>query len=771
MTPAMRTRAVLAIGWVALAALSWLGVWHARRTPVALPAYAPATMFSAHRATSYLQPMTMQPHPTGGGGSTMVRTYLLAQLRGLGLLPIVQTTTGVGTRYAVAGRVSNILVRLPGSRPSRLAVLLMAHYDAVPASPGAGDDGSGVATLLETLRALKSGPPLQNDVIALFTDGEEAGLLGAAAFVKEHPWSASIGVVMNFEARGTTGPSLMFETGPGNLDVARMLRRVPGVRATSLSTAVYRAMPNDTDLSEFASLGVPALNFAFIGGVNRYHTSQDDLAHLDPRSLQHHGDQALALTRAFGNAPLPRPATSDAVFFDFPILGLVVYPQGWAIVIGLLGMVLAIVAVLRGRAADGEGRGWVVATSLGALATIVSIVLGCVSGFALGSALLSLHAMLETGTPQGSALYAIAIAFVAIAVTTGTFAIVSRLRGEVARARLECGALVVWALVGLIASILAPGVSFVFVWPALVVAVARAIAPRHRAGRVALWMAAAIALLICAPIVYQMAYVALGVDQVGGVLIGLFGALLTALLIDIVQSPDGEGHRWWSTLSAASVSLLAFIVGTVTVRTNANHPAGVSLVYATDADSAGAWLTGYASTGSAKARLSHFLRDVARESGPSTSAPSTTPAWLRSGLAQIAPVPVQRMDIPRSEASVLSDSTVGGERRVNVRFRPAPGVYAVIMTTEGPVLGAAVDGKPVSQSGYRVRQRQWNLQYVAPPDSGFVLGLRIPVGQANAVGFSTRASGIPALKVPPRPEGIVQVQTGNMTWMHYRLPL
>src|SRR6185503_3011005 len=220
---------------------------------------------------------------------------------------------------------------------------------------------SGVATILETLRALRAGPQLANDVIALFTDGEEAGLLGAAAFVREHPWARDVAIVLNFEARGTRGPSLMFETGPGNLDVARVLRGARGVaggvRATSLSTTVYRQLPNDTDLSELAALGLPAMNFGFIGGVNRYHTAEDDIAHLDARSVQHHGEQALALTRTLANGTLPRPRTGDAVFFDVPIVGLVVYPESWVPIIALLAFALTALVAWRDSRSGGESEG------------------------------------------------------------------------------------------------------------------------------------------------------------------------------------------------------------------------------------------------------------------------------------------------------------------------------------------------------------------------------------------------------------------------------
>src|SRR4029079_6765546 len=112
------------------------------------------------------------------------------------------------------------------------------------------------------------------------------------------------------------------------------------VSATSLSVPVSPSLPNDTDLSEMALLGTPALNFAFADGVERYHTAHDNVAYLNPGSVQHHGAQMLALARAFGDGPLPRPVTGDAVFFDMPLVGLIVYPEGWALPITIVAGLL-----------------------------------------------------------------------------------------------------------------------------------------------------------------------------------------------------------------------------------------------------------------------------------------------------------------------------------------------------------------------------------------------------------------------------------------------
>ncbi|MBI3463074.1 MAG: M20/M25/M40 family metallo-hydrolase, partial [Planctomycetes bacterium] len=179
-----------------------LSIWMLR-PPRVVPASAPATEFSAERALAHLQVIAAAPHPIGSPEHGQVRDYLLRELTALGVDPNVQQAPapfvfGVPTAGVV---VQNIFAKLNGSS-ERKAILLAAHYDSRPRAPGAADDGAGVAALLETVRALRSGPPLENDVMVLITDGEEAGLLGARAFVGEAEHIENVALVMNFEARG-----------------------------------------------------------------------------------------------------------------------------------------------------------------------------------------------------------------------------------------------------------------------------------------------------------------------------------------------------------------------------------------------------------------------------------------------------------------------------------------------------------------------------------------------------------------------------------------
>ncbi|MBC8509763.1 MAG: M20/M25/M40 family metallo-hydrolase [Chloroflexi bacterium] len=272
--------------------------------PKIVPATAPGTDFSAERAMEHVSAISQAPHPPGSDEIEKVRAYIIAQLEEMGLSPEIQDTSvavSQGTNV-IASTVKNIIVVIPGTNPSK-AILLDAHYDTRAMTPGASDCGSCLATLLETARALLAGPALQNDVILLFTDNEEyGGGLGAAAFIEEHHLVDEIGLVLNFEGLGSTGPALLFETGPGTgwavQDWGRVASRPVG---QSWFYEIYRLTPIGTDLNWFSNEGIPGMNFGHWAEGTVYHSMLDNPQTIDVRSLQHEGSYALSLTQHFGN--------------------------------------------------------------------------------------------------------------------------------------------------------------------------------------------------------------------------------------------------------------------------------------------------------------------------------------------------------------------------------------------------------------------------------------------------------------------------------------
>ena len=369
--------------------------WQAATPPPVVAATAPATRFSAARAMIDLRAIAMRPHPTGSVENVRVATYLVARLAGLGLevqqrhylidaagLDRLRTWSGGVDR---ASELTDLIGILPGRDRTAPAVVLMAHYDTVWGSPGAGDDSAGVAAALEIVRAVRARGVPARDLIVLLTDGEEIGLAGARAFWSGDALADRAGVVVNLEARGLGGRATMFETGAGNgAMIALFGRAVAAPVANALAVTAYRHMPNNTDFTPARERGLPGFNIAFLGRAAYYHSPQATIDRLDPRAVQDMGAQGLDLVSALAAAPSLPARAEDASFFD--VLGgwFVHYRAGagWLVILGAAGaLVLAGARLFRARAMSVRSLAAGVAASLWlvAHAALGLIALGLIS--------------------------------------------------------------------------------------------------------------------------------------------------------------------------------------------------------------------------------------------------------------------------------------------------------------------------------------------------------------------------------------------------------
>src|ERR687890_45388 len=318
---------VVALVLGAFAAISLLAL----ESPEPLPASAQASEFSAERAFSHVEQIAERPHPVGSPANAEVRDYLIGQLEDLGLQPTIQEATSARTKEGTASiaRVENIHARIEGRNPTG-HVVLVAHYDSVPRGPGAADDGAGVAAILEIARAITSGSAPRNDIDILLTDAEEPWLLGAQAFVRDSHLDPRRSVVLNLEARGTSGPAMMFQSSSDNASVIPALASVQRPIAGSGWEACFQVLPGDTDFTVFRDAGFGGMNFAFMEGSARYHTPEDSPANLDHASLQHMGSTVVTAARHLAGHDLGAPRGGQLTYFT--VLGkLVHYPQQLAI--------------------------------------------------------------------------------------------------------------------------------------------------------------------------------------------------------------------------------------------------------------------------------------------------------------------------------------------------------------------------------------------------------------------------------------------------------
>lgn len=495
--------------------------------PQAVPADVSDSTFSAERAMQDLEMVAAVPHPTGSAAQQRVREYLVAQAEGLGLPTEVQQDAGSGAE--------NVIVRMAGRANSAHDVLITAHYDSVPSAPGAADNGMAVAAMLETMRVLQAQEPLANDIVFLFTDGEERGLKGIAAFVHEHPAADRIGVAFAFEGLPESSGTVMRNTTPGDAWLVGQLAEasVPVFANSATNSSDRQHLGND--FAMFAPVGIVAAEFLTEGDVVRYHNAGDNVAAIDAGVVQDHGDTMVALARHFGDLDLSlvRPADHDLVFFTAPVMDLVTYPVWLAQALALtaavaLGVIVA--AALRRKRLRGAHLMWATFLIPGMVFAGTALTWGA------WQALLALNPEsaqtlhypdFERSTTAMVVIYAvIGIAFVAAC---------HLLSGRIGALELTAGTLAWWMLLALLLAFGEPLFSSVALWPLVggVTALAVISLVRRPWPKVAMLALAAVpGLVLLVPILILEA---LNVEQgplvAVPILLLLLGSLLPQLLL------------------------------------------------------------------------------------------------------------------------------------------------------------------------------------------------------------------------------------------------
>jgi peptidase M28-like protein len=717
--------------------------------PDAVPASAPATDFSSGRALQHLKEIARLPHPIGSAEHAKVRGYILKELATMGITPEVQKTTAVSSRRGVtvpAGTVENIIAKLEGAEEGE-ALLLAGHYDSVPTGPGASDDGSAVATLLETLRALKAGQPLKNDVIFLFTDGEEVGLLGAKAFVDEHPAAGRIALALNFEARGNGGPSIMFETSDRNGWLIReFAEAAPHPLANSLSYEIYKRLPNDTDFTVFKEAGLAGLNFAFIKGVSHYHSQLDSVEQIDERSLQHQGSYALALTRHFGNLSLGRNRESNAVYFNVLGSTLFHYAGTWAVALAaFVALLLVAVFALGFKRRRLTVSGILLSFLAFALTMVCASVVVALVWWVVGKLHSGYELMLQ-GETYNSGTYLIGFVALIVSITSALFVWYRR---KLSTEDLMAGSLLWWFILMLFATIAVPGGSFLFTWPLLFSLILWGYILSGEGEETVSWKRFALlaigalpGILLLAPMIY-LVFLAMTLRMVA--VVAVLVVLLLGLLVPHLYLMS-QPNKWVLPTALALASLGFIVAGSLTSGFDKSQPKPASLFYAMNADSGKAVWASYDQR--TDEWTSHFLAENKERGALSEYIPSGYNRFLKS---QAPTTPLGAPNI-----LLLEDSTNEGIRKLRMLIqstRQAP-VVSIYLEPSGEVLEAAVNGKRLPNNP----ENGLALRYYALPQEGIELALQVKASEPVKIRAVDMSYGLPEIPGAPyraRPDYII----------------
>ena len=733
---------------VLMALLAAFAVYRLRPTPAA-PADAPALEFSSGRALAHIEAIARRPRPMGTAAHSAARDYIINELTKAGLTPEVQRTTAtypLANGVVRAGTVENIIARMKGTSNTR-ATLLLSHYDSVPASFGASDDAAGVAVLLETLRALKAGPVLKNDVIFLFTDGEEIALLGARAFVTEHPWAREVGLVLNFEARGISGPSILFETSDQNGALIReVAKAAPHPVANSLAYEVYRLLPNDTDLTIFKSAGLPGLNFAYIAGSTHYHTQLDSVDAIDHGSVQHHGTYALALARHFGNVDLQNVSARNAVYFDVLGLFLVHYSGALVPIITVLITVLFLGLLVLGWR-NGRVNLIRLAVSLGVqLVTLIVVPASLALIWFLLQRMLNVFGVSAQAAAYQSKLYFIGFAALAIAICYITHAALLRKLGV---ENFMAGGLAWWIILLILTSALLPGVTYLLAWPVLFCLPPFGYLLLTRQAHPVLLilfflLAVTPGLLMLTPAMYLLC-IGLNLNSIG-IILAILILVCVLLIPHFLSLRLGHDRVFAIVIALAGV----FIIGVAAVKSDhdARRPKLNSLFYGLNAD------TGKAIWASFDAKPDEWTSRVL----PATAQRRAAPEFFVTGRAgSLLQADAVTLPLPAPNAAVVADSTKDSVRTVSLHItspRGAP-VISVYVDSLANLRSVSVNGKRVEVTQ---RTAPWSMGYYNLPREGIELTLEFNADQPlkmRVVDQSYALPDLPESGLGSRPSGVI----------------
>ena len=692
----------------------------------AVPAGAPLSLFAAGRAMEHVHALGRRPRPPGSEANAEARAYLVARLQELGLAPEMETAP-VNDGDMHAATVNNVIARLAGTGATG-SLLIVAHYASTRITPDASGSAS-VATVLEVLRALRTGTPLDGDVIVLFADGDADNLLGVRAFLQTPPWQTEVGAVIHVAARGAGGPVVIFEAPrPGGplIDVAD-----PGIITPPFARGQQRR-PDDPGTALFELMDVPGVSIVHGGRWPAHGNRLDTVEHLDPRSLQHQGDATLALVRRLAKGDQKMGSVRPAITLAGHTIHFPAY-SAWQITGALtVGFILTVVGgmwrrLLGLRAIFAAALTGLLIVGAGTLASTLALI---------GAGALWAEAMrTPTGATHGSHVLAMSAVALAVGVVSSS---VTRLRRRISLFSFAGGTTLLWLSLLHVAMFQIPALA-----PLLQVTVLGGIATLSllclvpRSWLVATQFAAGLvvaapAALLWTPQIYLW-FEWLPVESFG--MIAGAVALLLLLGLPLLDLSLHFRGQWVPGLAgAATVGLLLW--SGVTAGFSAERPRFNTIFYTLDTDS------GTAFWGSLDRETDEwttlFLTDHPRSGVLSDALPlvDTRP---------ILTAPAPALELAPATARIEDDSIAGDVRTVSLRVVPPEGVRTLVLDTgSGTRLrAAAIDDKVYVGA---TEQGRLQITYHNTPATGVLLRIEFDAATALVLHVAAIRDGLPAIE-------------------------
>ncbi|GAB3713101.1 M28 family peptidase [Nocardiopsis nanhaiensis] len=775
--PGLRASALVALALIA-ALIAGAVITH---RPPPEPATPTADAFDTQRAMDHLDEIAQEASPIGSAANDRNRDYLQRQLQELGLETEVHSAVGARAfgDQVVSGLAHNVVATVPGTDPTGQLVLA-AHYDSTPTTPGASDDKMSVAVILEIARHLAEGAPPRNDIVLLLSDGEEPGLIGAEAFAEHHPATEQGGVLINLEGPGNSGPSVLYNTSADNAALVDLhASAAPHPAGESAMASVYELMPANSDFTTLTEHGFTGLEYGPLDGRVYYHHPRDTVEALDRDTLHQHGANTLALTRELVDTDLARSKADTSATY-FTVAGTVVhYP-------GTLVWPLALIATLAVAALGLMSRLTGTATTprlLAAAATGIVPLLGALgAGWALWQALTLIRPeygdLLPADPSYRPELYRFAVLAVVVAVVWAWHLLARRWFGAQASA---VGVLFWPALFGVAMAALAPGAAYVGTLPALAAALAGmaalAIGPARPRWRLAALATGIVPGAALAALTGYLFAAAVGMDM--GTPIAALGfsmaAVLTLPLLEAALPGPGARarKRVLAPLTALATAAALAATGLVVDRYDDDHPRMAHLVHITDAD------TGTAQWASYNTAPSAWVQDYVSQEQTHEDSGLTVPrgVWFE----QVGPAP--DLQEPAPEIEVDEVRTQDGDTVMDLTLRSHRDAFALVLHLDRRITDGTLQVPDLPQSQLPAleptddtQDLPYEVHFYNPPEEGLAMTVHVEGTDRPELAVSDATLGLEDIPgFEPRPYdvdlapslGVIGSDTAVITRAHH----
>jgi len=711
--------------------------------------------FSTARALVHLKEISKAPHYVGSPEHANVRNYLIQQLEALGLETQIQESYSM-TDWGNLSKPKNIIARIPGTDNTK-ALLLLSHYDSAPqASLGASDDGSGIVTILEGLRAfLNDGKTPKNDIIILFTDAEELGLNGADTFVNQHPWAKDVGLVLNFEARGSGGASYMLmETNGGNAAMMKgFIAANPQYPVTnSLAYSIYKSLPNDTDLTVFRrDADIEGFNFAFIDDHFDYHTSNDSYERLDRNTLEHQGSYLMPMLHYFSAADLSNlKSDADYIYFNVPLLKMVSYPFAW-----IWPMLILALVIFMGLLFFGIFRGRLVVKDIlmGFLPFLSTLILGGFSTYYLWKLLQWIYPQygeILHGFTYNGHTYILAFVFLTLGIC---FWFYHKFYKKENTGSLLVAPITIWLIICILVGFKLKGASF-FIIPVYFGLLALFVLLRQKTPNVSLMALLSFPLLLILAPFIKMLPVGLGLKNL--FIVGVLGALIFGLLIPVFGFFKHK-NRWAYLMFFLSFCLL--ISAHFKSDFDAESPKPNSLVYVLNADENSAIWATYDTV--LDDWTKQFLGDTPNDARQLSN--NTLASKYNSGFSYTKATDVKA--IPTSEVDIYKDTVIGDLRHVSMNVKQQRNINRLDVFSDAEyvfkdfkVNGVASFKESETSNAFEKRRRNRLFSYFVSDNDSLNLEFTIPKNQETKLLLFESSFDLlsnPLFSIPERTEAMI----------------